>query len=313
MSFFERLRHWLQEEEFVSPEPPPLRNGRRYLFYQPYLLPKDLQEEHRLRFQHRLLYAQFGCHFFAPLQAKTVHTILDVGCGSGAWLMEMARLFPDALVRGIDSDARQGMRSFWTEHPRCRLLIGDVRAGTMYLTNTFDFTHMRFLVLALPAQSWPSVIEELVRVTVPSGWIELFEGGQQCEQAGPNMRQLLTWGQQFLEQRGFDLHVIEHLGELLQKAGVQNVTEQRLTIPVGSWGGRVGKRMGNDVLAITRTMQAPLCQALSLPPKQFEVMRRALPQEWNAYQTCYIFVEAHGQKAANEQKRKEDGNGPLAF
>ena len=84
---------------------------------------------------------------------------------------------------------------------------------------TFEYTHMRCMILAIPARFWPFVIGELVRVTAPGGWIELFDGGQGCEQVGPNMQQMLTWGEQALAQRGFDVGVIDHLSTMLRQAG----------------------------------------------------------------------------------------------
>ncbi len=77
-----------------------LFGGRRYLNNESYFLPKDDTEINRLDFQHYLLRYMLRGNYAAPLQRVT--SILDVGCGTGRWAMEMARLFPEANVIGLD-------------------------------------------------------------------------------------------------------------------------------------------------------------------------------------------------------------------
>src|ERR1035438_4419691 len=90
-----------------EPTPTLATNSRRYLQEQPYVLPKDNQEVERLKFQHRMLYTHLHRHAFAPVQPTSVRHLLDVGCGPGAWLTDVAALFPKASLTGLDSDAEQ--------------------------------------------------------------------------------------------------------------------------------------------------------------------------------------------------------------
>jgi ubiquinone/menaquinone biosynthesis C-methylase UbiE len=271
-------------------------NGRRYLKEQPYVLPKDHQETERIKFQHRMLYAHLHRHLFAPVPPATVRHLLDVGCGSGAWLTDVAALFPNATLTGLDSDAEQIALANTVRHPHCQFLQGDVLAGLPFAEGTFEYTHMRCMILAIPAHSWPSVIGELVRVTTLGGWIELFDGGQGCEHVGPNMHQFVKWGEQVLAQRGFDVNVISHLSTMLRQAGAEHVREQQFTIPVGSWAGRTGELMEKDLLALFETFKTSLCIALSLQQGQVDTVLRALPHEWNTYHTSYTYLEVHGQR-----------------
>jgi SAM-dependent methyltransferase len=271
-------------------------DGRRYLEEQPYVLPKDYQENERIRFQHRMLYAHLHRHFFAPVLPASVRSILDVGCGPGTWLSDVVTLFPAATLTGLDSDALQVEQAAQLKHPRCRFVQGDVLHGLPFEAGTFAYTHMRCMILAIPASFWPFVIGELVRVTAPGGWIEIFDGGQGCEQVGPQMQQMLTWGEQAMASRGFDLGVIDHLSAMLRQAGVHQVQEHRFTIPVGSWAGRAGDLMGKDLLALFEAFKASLCTMLSLKPEQIDVVLRALPHEWDTYHTSYTYIEIHGQR-----------------
>src|SRR5579859_6158535 len=79
----------------------PKTEQRTYLADGPYLLPKDAQEDQRLTFQHHVLYRTISNHYLAPI-APTTATILDVGTGTGIWPMDMAALFPQAHIIGVD-------------------------------------------------------------------------------------------------------------------------------------------------------------------------------------------------------------------
>lgn len=52
---------------------------------------------------------------------------------------------------------------------------GNVVKGLPYADNTFDFVHMRLLILALRKEEWPIAIKEVIRVTKPGGMLQLTE------------------------------------------------------------------------------------------------------------------------------------------
>src|SRR5260370_30872775 len=54
----------------------------------------------------------------APESIESGQTILELGCGPGAWTLEIARLHPDVSVTGIDTNS--SMISFAQEMARQR-------------------------------------------------------------------------------------------------------------------------------------------------------------------------------------------------
>ena len=64
--------------------------GRRYLSQVPSLLPKDVLETQHLDFQFYLIRNILRGNHASPLRSE-VASILDVGCDTGRWVMEMAR------------------------------------------------------------------------------------------------------------------------------------------------------------------------------------------------------------------------------
>ena len=59
--------------------------GRRVLADDPYVLPKDMSEVNRLDFQHFMLRYALRGNYGAPLQARQVRDIADIGTGTGRW------------------------------------------------------------------------------------------------------------------------------------------------------------------------------------------------------------------------------------
>src|SRR5690242_16320045 len=68
-------------------------NGRRYLKNSDkYILPSDDEELDRLHVQHDLQLQIWKTHFSSPIETILKlgrAEVLDVGCGSGNWLLEM--------------------------------------------------------------------------------------------------------------------------------------------------------------------------------------------------------------------------------
>lgn len=219
--------------------------GRKHTLGVPYALPQDSEEVNRLDFQHYLLRYAFRGNFATPVDSP--HAILDVGCGTGRWAREMAQAFPVARVVGLDINpppadagsagpARQSDFTF---------MLGNVLEGLPFPDATFDYTHMRLMFLAIPADRWEFVARELIRVTRPGGWVELVEAGPE-EHGGPDLDQLLAWGTEMLQRRGIDANYGSHIGDLLQRARLAQVGTRDLAIPLGVWGERVGKMMETD-------------------------------------------------------------------
>jgi SAM-dependent methyltransferase len=245
-----------------------LVGGRQMAVDSPYLLPKDVSESNRLDLQHYMLRYVLRGNFMAPVSAP--HDILDVGCGTGRWGAEMAQQFPQANVVGVDivppapTDAavRQGRE----DAPENYVFVqGDFTKGLPFGDNSFDFVHMRLVVMALPATAWLPVIQELRRVTRPGGWIELVDTTVTARV--PGAQHWTAWAQALAKMRGIDLTAGAQVGAFLRQAGVSAVQEIALEVPIGPWGGRIGQLLMVDGLAGARAMEAPVVQLAHLATK----------------------------------------------
>src|SRR5579875_1284912 len=218
--------------------------GRTHVRGIPYILPRDLEEMNRLDFQHYVLRQAFRGNFLAPIENPSA--ILDVGTGTGRWAREVATVFPSANVIGLDlntppmDEQTQGKEDALP--PNYAFVPGNILEGLPFADASFDFTHMRLLVLALPHDRWPYVVSELIRVTRPGGWVESVEVPAD-EGGGPAVDQVMSWVAAMLQRRGIDLADGARVGALLKSQGLVNVYSRRVEVPIGVHGGRVGKLM----------------------------------------------------------------------
>ncbi|KAI9263061.1 S-adenosyl-L-methionine-dependent methyltransferase [Sporodiniella umbellata] len=149
-----------------------LLNGRKYHgeTSSVYWLPNDNQEMDRLIGQHFALKALFGGNL--PIEADEFldlekgAQILDLGCGPGTWIMDMATEFPNSQFTGIDmsdvfpSNIRPANVSF---------KLANVLDGLPFEDNTFDLVNFSMFILALKKNQWAPVMNEVRRVLKPGG------------------------------------------------------------------------------------------------------------------------------------------------
>ncbi len=298
MSFLKRLRprHQRQTDPFNGKEAssPPSTPGddRERLPDVPYFLPKDEQEQNRLNFQHRCLYSAIGNHYLAPLRPD-VTTMLDVGTGTGIWPTEMARLFPRAHIVGVDISATS---LDYPSSATCTFCLADILKGLPFPDQQFEYVHQRLLVAAIPAACWPEVIRELVRVTRSGGCIELLEVGVAMQHVGPQTTRLMHWMSEQNQQRGFEMRLLSHLGEMLTHAGLEAVAYHDIPVPLGDWAGRVGAMLKADVLGAFDAVKGVYCAQGKMPHNQFEVLVRRAAQEWEETHASYLFHVAYGRR-----------------
>ena len=111
---------------------------------------------------------------FARYGLSGVIEIADVGCGSGEITARLARLYPDAGLRGIDilaSSIAHARERYDHLSPRVRFEQGDAFELTLP-ANSCDLVVCRHLTQAVPEPR--RVIAELHRVCKQGGWLHVL-------------------------------------------------------------------------------------------------------------------------------------------
>ncbi len=254
----------------------------------------------RLDFQHYLFRAALRGNYAVPLVAP--RRVLDVGTGTGRWAREMAQLFPQARVIGLDispppADSRpdalaEPLPPNYTFEP------GNVLEGLPFPDGSFDLTHMRLLVSAIPHDRWQLVVSELVRVTTSGGWVESVEPTLPTD-GGPVAERLMDWIRAISAQRGVDITDATRVGERMTAAGLTRVTTRTIQIPCGAWGGRVGNMMVTDYFAGVRAVGGVIVARGLASQEQFDqTLEQALKDINSSRYQCYMPIHiAMGQRA----------------
>ncbi|GHO84368.1 class I SAM-dependent methyltransferase [Dictyobacter formicarum] len=267
--------------------------GRRHRVDVPYALPKDEREEERINFQHYTLHKLLGGHYHAPIE-PTVERILDVGTGTGKWAHDIARHFPQAQVYGLDLE--QPLGTGLPPPSNYHFVQGNILHPLPFPGNQFDFIHQRLLVSAIPSVRWPAVLQELVRVTKPGGYIELAEAGNNYQRVGASMHTFLQWGQVASIRKGIDVSLMPYLGDLLAHVSMHRIRTKTFQLPVGSWGGKEGDLYARDLYAAFQGLKNFYCSVGEVNPDDFDAILTDLPQEWEFCHTTHDFYIAYGQK-----------------
>jgi SAM-dependent methyltransferase len=147
------------------------------------VLPNDDAEQERLDLQHHIwrLLLQGTLHTaplkipqpgerLAPSSGSGDFRILDLGCGTGIWAIDMADEFPRASVFGVDLSPIQPE---WVPG-NCRFHVDDYEDEWTYREDEkFDYIHGR--ALSGTVADWPNFYRQVRQNLKPGGWCEMQE------------------------------------------------------------------------------------------------------------------------------------------
>ncbi len=161
--------------------------------------------------------------------------ILDLACGPGSWVLDVAFALPDAEVAGVDIS--RAMIDYANARA-CSQGLTNASFGVMDITRpldfsdtTFDLITGHFLLTFLEEADWPLVLKECVRLLKPGGAIRLTEciygktTSGACEQLSLHYVQALARAglRTTLAGLAHDLGKAISLADLLLEAGYQDI------------------------------------------------------------------------------------------
>lgn len=136
------------------------------------------EEVDRMVSQHYILRTAFDdMDFSAPISfnKKKNMTVLDIGCGSGTWTMELATQFPHAKFIGID---KKFLFPRDIKPINCHFQLFNITSNGIRLPfedASIDFIFQRDMNWGLEETTWLPLVREYFRILKPGGWIELVE------------------------------------------------------------------------------------------------------------------------------------------
>ena len=128
----------------------------------------------RLHLEHFLIRTVWQSNYSSPIHEKLESgcNVLDVGCGPGAWCLDMATKYKNSKFIGLDISPifPTEIKPNNTTFQECQILD-----GIPYEDQTFDFSHMRFMFPSFDETQWRTyVVREVSRVLKIGGNDVLF-------------------------------------------------------------------------------------------------------------------------------------------
>jgi ubiquinone/menaquinone biosynthesis C-methylase UbiE len=162
-----------------------------------------------------------------------------------------------------------------------RFVRCNVLQGLPFPDGAFDYVHQRLMTAGIPVQRWPAVVQDLVRVARPGGWVELLEVSTEVEPMGPAMRRMWDVFARMGRSRGLDTlgHVFRSMERYLAQAGAVAVDVHTLQMPIGQWGGEPGTLMSIDFRSLM-TRLAPAFAAHGLPETECHELTARMMDEF---------------------------------
>src|SRR5579875_600721 len=151
---------------------------------------RDNQEElARLQLQDQLTTERMGGTLPEQPDPTSFQRVLDIGCGTGGWLIEAAKTYPTMTkLYGIDTsgkmldyaraqaEASGAQARMGSTGDRIEFLLMDALRMLEFPTHFFDLVNMRFAQSWIRTWEWPKLLQEAQRVTRPGGIVRLTEG-----------------------------------------------------------------------------------------------------------------------------------------
>jgi ubiquinone/menaquinone biosynthesis C-methylase UbiE len=298
----DKIMQWVRKHLFDNNEQEPDKKSalpvlkpEKYMGKRPntvtYLLPHTLQETQRQDFQHHLCRFLLQRHTLVPV-TSSLRMILDVGCGAGAWMMEMAKTFPMAVI--IGQDLKEPAVPQWS--PSCKFVQGDILKGLQFPDQCMDFVHQRFMLLAIPTASWPHVGQEIIRVTRSGGWFELVENDIDIQREGPITHQLTEALFRVCQSHSIDPSSSTRLASFLPEDGIASIRQEEVPLPLGNWGGRIGQMALRNHIALLQSLKDLLLPKLGTTPDEFERLVMRMTQECESMQSFSFLRIVYGQR-----------------
>ncbi len=192
------------------------------------------QEEFtRLRVQDQLITASMGSVLPEQEDPTIFQRVLDVGCGTGDWLIEAAKTYPSmSMLVGVDVSSRmieqaQAEAEAQGVSDRVQFRTMDALRMLEFPTDYFYLVNQRFGGSYLRTWDWPKLLQEYQRLIRPGGVIRITESDNN-EVSSPAFKRISDL---LLETFYLAGHVFasgkngpaSELERLLQQYGFQNV------------------------------------------------------------------------------------------
>ena len=238
------------------------------------------EELSRLQIQDRMVTAGMGGILPEQPDSTIIESVLDVGCGTGGWLIEAAKTYPSmSRLIGVDISKRivdyaRKQAEIQQVSDRVEFHVMDALLKLEFPTGYFDLVNQRFGWSYLRTWDWPRLLQEYQRVSKPGGVIRLTESNI-VESNSPALTRLnelildaLFRAGHFFAQESSG--VISELVRLMKQYGVKNVQTDTHVLQYRA-GTPEGQHFAEDIRIAYRTF-VPFLRKWTRVPEDYEAI-----------------------------------------
>ncbi|KXX75400.1 Phosphoethanolamine N-methyltransferase 1 [Madurella mycetomatis] len=216
--------------------------GLRYHAYRAgrYAFPNDDVEQNRDDMKHSMtLMLCQGAYFYAPVEPvlEAGAEVLDLGTGTGIWVIELGDKYPKTRFTGIDLSPIQPNMVPENVH----FFVDDFEEDWVDPENKYDFIHIRHTLHSV--RDLRTLLKRVMRHLKPGGYFEVQElyispkcdDGSLTPETPYALRDYINYMVAGMRMYGSDLHAILSLPDAMKEAGFEDIQKTTHKCPIGVW------------------------------------------------------------------------------
>ncbi|GLB35760.1 putative methyltransferase [Lyophyllum shimeji] len=238
-----------------------------------YRLPADEEELDRLEKQHQMFKELMG-NYPPPMFEVMANDVpgetkacLDLGCGSGGWILDTSRDFPLSQNVAVDLVPMQNLAM----PPNCRSEVDDINLGLEHFYGDFNVVHAQLIASGI--RDFHNLINQISRVLRPGGLIILIEWDFHSydidrqritvgthELKGPWWPRWLAFAQIAIRNSGGSVEAAENIGPwVTNHPAFEDAVYDDFWVPTCHWPVgddfqmRLGATMRDDICAFLKS------------------------------------------------------------
>lgn len=248
----------------------------------------NADEMARLHLQDQILTTGMGGVLPEQADPSLFTSIIDVGCGTGSWLIEVAKTHPTVKrLAGVDISGK--MLDYAREQAdqagvsdRVTFQMMDALRLLEFPEGSFDLVNQRLGASWLRTWDWPGLLAEYQRILYPGGCVRITESEIVLDSSSPALNRLSELALAAGFQAGLYFTpaangVTSQLEGLLTRHGFLQVQSHQHRLEFR--GGSVqGQRWASDLAKAFRTMQPFLRKWTRVPDDYEDIYQRMVSE-----------------------------------
>ncbi|KAK4518702.1 uncharacterized protein ATC70_008924 [Mucor velutinosus] len=227
---------------------------------------------------------------------STPTRVLDVACGSGVWVLEMATEYPHSEFYGIDAAC---IFPNCIKPPNTTFQQHDLldKNGFPYPDEYFEYIHMRLVYNCFSTVDLKFVLAEINRVLKPGGYVEIRDIDPTIKHPGPIAEKVFSdFAVRMAQLNAVDVTWTPHICEVLASQGeLTDIYHQKVSVGFGV-EGPIAVSVENSICDAIRSYKKFFMEAYDLSSHECDERIDEVIHESRIYRSFFNYYMGWGRK-----------------